>query len=81
MNNFSNAEECMDFYKKSASNFAVIKKVEYFVALLNKFIEFEIKETNIFTLERHILKIEKEYEFSEEQKLFFNETKEEIKKK
>ncbi len=67
---FESEEELINFYKKEAPNFAVKKDIEYFVAFLDKFIEFDFKWRYFYTVKSRILKLKEDYEFSEKQDLF-----------
>ena len=81
INNFESEEELIKFYKKEAPNFAVKKEVEYFVAFLDKFIEFSFKWRYLYTVKSRILRLNEDYDFSEKQNIFFNELEEEQNKK
>jgi len=81
INNFESEEELIKFYKKEAPNFAVKKEVEYFVAFLDKFIEFSFKWRYLYTVKSRILRLKEDYEFLEEQNIFFNELEEEQNRK
>ena len=68
---FTDEEEFIKYYKKALINFNAKKNIEYFLVFLDKFIEFGIKTRPIFTIKKHILRIDENYIFSESQKAFF----------
>lgn len=66
---YSEIEKFKEFYKKERSNFNhESRNIEYFVAILDKFIELEYKGNFLKTIKSRILKLDENYEFSDIQK-------------
>lgn len=68
---YTTEDEFIKFYKKERPNFSSKKNVEYFVAILDKFIELKYTWKFFDTIKWRILKLENDYDFSDKQKDYF----------